>query len=52
MMAAVLWGEVDVTWLLPWVGAVLLVNLAAMQLARTQAVTQSGARAIRCRSGR
>ena len=42
MMAAVLWGEVDMAWLLPWSGAVMCVNLAAMQLARTQAVTHVG----------
>jgi diguanylate cyclase (GGDEF)-like protein/PAS domain S-box-containing protein len=42
MMAAVLWGEVAVTWLMPWSGAVVIVNLAAMQIARTQAVTHVG----------
>ncbi|MEO8546757.1 MAG: hypothetical protein ABI422_00175, partial [Sphingomicrobium sp.] len=42
MMVAVLWGEVAVQWLLPWFGAVGLVNLAAMQMARNQAVTHVG----------
>jgi len=42
MMVAVLWGEVAFQWLLPWCGAVGLVNLAAMQIARTQAVTHVG----------
>jgi diguanylate cyclase (GGDEF)-like protein/PAS domain S-box-containing protein len=46
MMAAVLGGDVAVTWLLPWCGSIAIVNLAAMQLARTQAVTHVG------RSGR
>jgi diguanylate cyclase (GGDEF)-like protein/PAS domain S-box-containing protein len=46
MMSAVLWGDVAVTWLLPWCGSIAIVNLAAMQLARTQAVTHVG------RSGR
>jgi PAS domain-containing protein len=46
MMVANLWGHVSPGWLLPWVGAVGAVNLAAMQLARTQAITCVG------RSGR
>ncbi|HEU5286214.1 MAG TPA: EAL domain-containing protein [Sphingomicrobium sp.] len=46
MMSAILWGEVDVTWLLPWCGTVAIANLAAMQLARTHAITHVG------RSGR
>jgi diguanylate cyclase (GGDEF)-like protein/PAS domain S-box-containing protein len=46
MMAASLWRSVAVTWLVPWIGAVALVNLGAMQLARTQSITCVG------RSGR
>ena len=46
MMTANLWESVPKTWLLPWVGAVAAVNLAAMQLARTQSITCVG------RSGR
>ena len=46
MMAASLWGSVEVTWLLPWCAAVGLVNLVSMKLARTQAITHIG------RSGR
>ncbi|HEX8841946.1 MAG TPA: diguanylate cyclase, partial [Sphingomicrobium sp.] len=46
MMAANLWGAVSATWLMPWVLAVSVVNLAAMQLARTQSITCVG------RSGR
>lgn len=46
MMAANLLGSVAPTWLLPWVGAVGVVNLAAMQLARSQSITCVG------RSGR
>ncbi len=42
MMASVLWGEVAVTWLLPWCGAVGIVNLAAMQFARNHAITHVG----------
>ena len=42
MMSAVLWGQVDITWLLPWCGSVIILNLAAMQIARTQAVTHVG----------
>ena len=46
MMAATLWGSASPTWVLPWVGAVAVVNLGAMQLARTQSITCVG------RSGR
>jgi diguanylate cyclase (GGDEF)-like protein/PAS domain S-box-containing protein len=46
MLAASLWGSVPGEWLLPWCLAVGGVNFAAMQLARTQAVTHVG------RSGR
>jgi diguanylate cyclase (GGDEF)-like protein/PAS domain S-box-containing protein len=46
MMAASLWRSVAVTWLAPWVIAVSVVNLGAMQLARTQSITCVG------RSGR
>ena len=42
IMAASLWRWVSPTWLLPWVGTVAAVNLGAMQLARTQAVTCVG----------
>ncbi|MEO5611697.1 MAG: EAL domain-containing protein [Sphingomicrobium sp.] len=42
MMVTILWGEVAAQWLLPWAGAVGLVNLVAMQVARTQAVTHVG----------
>jgi len=46
MMLANLWRSVPSTWLLPWAGAVAVVNVAAMQLARTQSITCVG------RSGR
>jgi diguanylate cyclase (GGDEF)-like protein len=46
MMTAALWGVVDGGWLLPWVVAVGLLNLGAMQLARIQSITHIG------RSGR
>jgi diguanylate cyclase (GGDEF)-like protein/PAS domain S-box-containing protein len=46
MMVANLWGPVSPTLLLPWVGAVALVNFLAMQLARTQSISCVG------RSGR
>jgi diguanylate cyclase (GGDEF)-like protein/PAS domain S-box-containing protein len=46
IMTASLWGSVPPTWVLPWVGAVAAVNLAAMKLARTQSITCVG------RSGR
>src|SRR3712207_2483210 len=42
IMSAILWGAVEVTWLLGWCGAVTLVNLGAMQLARNQAITHVG----------
>ena len=42
IMAASLWTSPGSTWLLPWAGAVAAVNLAAMHLARTQAVTCVG----------
>jgi diguanylate cyclase (GGDEF)-like protein len=46
MMVANLLGPVSPTLLLPWVGAVAIVNFAAMQLARTQSISCVG------RSGR
>ena len=46
LMAANLWGAVSPAWLTPWVASVAAVNLASMQLARTQSVTCVG------RSGR
>src|SRR5689334_17902743 len=46
MMLANLWSSVSSTWLVPWAAAVGVVNLAAMQLARTQSITCVG------RSGR
>jgi diguanylate cyclase (GGDEF)-like protein/PAS domain S-box-containing protein len=46
MMLANLWSSVSSTWLAPWAAAVAVVNLAAMQLARTQSITCVG------RSGR
>jgi len=46
IMIANLWQVIASTWLLPWAGAVAAVNLAAMQLARTQSITCVG------RSGR
>jgi PAS domain S-box-containing protein len=46
IMTASLWGSVPPTWVLPWIGAVAVVNLAAMKLARTQSITCVG------RSGR
>jgi diguanylate cyclase (GGDEF)-like protein/PAS domain S-box-containing protein len=46
MMTANLWAAVAPQWTLPWVVAVAVVNLAAMQLARTQSITCVG------RSGR
>jgi diguanylate cyclase (GGDEF)-like protein/PAS domain S-box-containing protein len=46
MMAANLWGHAPTSWVLGWVGAVAVVNLGAMQLARTQSITCVG------RSGR
>jgi hypothetical protein len=46
MLVACLWGDVSIVWLGSWAGAVALVNLLAMQMARTQAITHIG------RSGR
>src|SRR5947209_18405172 len=46
MMISNLWEHVGPTWLVPWLGAVAVVNLAAMQLARHQSITCVG------RSGR
>jgi diguanylate cyclase (GGDEF)-like protein/PAS domain S-box-containing protein len=46
MMAANLWRGASPAWLVPWVIAVAALNLAAMQLARTQSITCVG------RSGR
>lgn len=46
MMAAALWGQAAMAWLVPWCGAVTMVNLLAMRIARTQAITHVG------RSGR
>jgi diguanylate cyclase (GGDEF)-like protein/PAS domain S-box-containing protein len=42
IMAANLWGSVSPGWLVPWLLAVAGVNLAAMQLARTQSITCVG----------
>src|ERR687890_436176 len=39
MMVAVLWGDVSPILLVPWAGAVALVNFVAMQVARTQSIT-------------
>src|SRR4051794_18919531 len=46
MMISNLWDHVGPTWLVPWLGAVAVVNLGAMQLARHQSITCVG------RSGR
>jgi diguanylate cyclase (GGDEF)-like protein/PAS domain S-box-containing protein len=46
ILIAVLWGEADFVLLLPWAGAIAVLNLAAMQLSRNQAITHVG------RSGR
>ena len=46
MVATALWTRADILLVAPWVAAVALVNFAAMQLARTQAITHVG------RSGR
>jgi diguanylate cyclase (GGDEF)-like protein/PAS domain S-box-containing protein len=46
MTAANLWASAGPTWLAPWLGAVAVVNLGAMQLARMQSITCVG------RSGR
>jgi diguanylate cyclase (GGDEF)-like protein/PAS domain S-box-containing protein len=42
MMAANLWGSASVASLLGWTGAVGVINLGAMQLARTQSITCVG----------
>jgi diguanylate cyclase (GGDEF)-like protein len=42
ILVANLWSVVPATWLLPWVASVGIVNLGAMQLARTQAITCVG----------
>src|SRR4051794_20458426 len=46
LMVSNLWEHVGPTWLVPWLGAVAVVNLGAMQLARHQSITCVG------RSGR
>ena len=46
ILAASLFGHVPLTLLLGWIGTILIVNLGAMHLARTQAITHVG------RSGR
>jgi len=46
MMGAALWGSVEATYIGGWLAAILLVNLGAMQVARTQSITHVG------RSGR
>ena len=46
MMGANLWSSAGPAWLMPWIGAVTVVNLGAMQLARIQSITCVG------RSGR
>src|SRR5215208_3235426 len=38
ILVANLWSVVSTIWLVPWAGAVAIVNLAAMQLARTQSI--------------
>jgi diguanylate cyclase (GGDEF)-like protein/PAS domain S-box-containing protein len=42
MMSALLWGAVDLTWLIGWCGTVAIVNFGAMKLARTHAITHVG----------
>jgi len=46
MIVAVLWGKADVMLLLPWAAGIAVLNMLAMQLSRTQAITHVG------RSGR
>ncbi len=46
MIVAALWGDVAPALLLPWAAAVAVLNVGAMKLARTQAITHVG------RSGR
>jgi diguanylate cyclase (GGDEF)-like protein/PAS domain S-box-containing protein len=42
IVVACLWSEVPILWLGGWAGAVALINLLAMQMARTQAITHVG----------
>ena len=42
MMVSNLWNRVPATWLAPWVTAIAVVNVGAMQLARIQSVTCVG----------
>src|SRR5438045_1352077 len=42
IMIANLWGVVSPTWLLPWGGAVAVLNLGAMHIARTQSISCVG----------
>src|SRR5436305_620674 len=42
ILVANMWSAVSPTLLLPWAGAVAIVNFAAMQLARTQSITCVG----------
>src|SRR5688500_19085414 len=42
IMSSILWAAVEVSWLLGWCGTAALVNLGALQLARTQAITHVG----------
>jgi len=42
IMLANLWGVVSPTWLLPWAGAVAVLNLGAMHIARTQSISCVG----------
>ncbi|HEY8591838.1 MAG TPA: EAL domain-containing protein [Sphingomicrobium sp.] len=42
IMTGSLWGSVPTPWLMGWAGAVAIVNIGAMQLARTQAITCVG----------
>jgi diguanylate cyclase (GGDEF)-like protein/PAS domain S-box-containing protein len=46
MMLPNLWGQFPTAWLLPWLGAIGVVNFGAMQLAKMQSITCVG------RSGR
>ena len=39
LMTLGMWGDGDVSLLLPWAATVALLNVIAMQMARTQAVT-------------
>jgi diguanylate cyclase (GGDEF)-like protein/PAS domain S-box-containing protein len=42
IVAACIWSQAPIAWLGGWVATVALVNLLAMQLARTQAITHVG----------